>query len=667
MASYHWAAILRRARGEIRLATAPSMEPPRTGRTVIPGEVVTKGRTAAPGQAGLDKMLEVVAGAPDPAASDAFLLVISGTEPGRLHVLDRPEITIGRSRFADIHISERALSQQHAKLVRYGETHRLFDLGSTNGTFVNERRVQQADLKPGDVVRTGETVFTYMAGGQPEPPEATTDLPPPPRPHPGVAPTAALVPHVAAAPAIIRELPVTARPQVIEIPQATAAEPDFITRLIQVIEFVRRYWLSILLLTMLGTAAGAASYKFRKPPVRAEFELSLVPSASDNPVDPFAQRKNLEFFRSAQNNFIRPALIHETLLQLGETDVTPDRIRAIQQRLEFQKTSQFTYSGAFSAASGEEAMQFLEVHLKLYRDAEIDKALKVLLVEVQTLEKQVADAQQRLDSTEAALTAFKQENSEGLPDQAKEIYRQLIELGAMRAAAQGLVAQASADITVSKKKLKSESPLIESRIEESKPYSDAIATAKKELAQLRAEGKGEAHPDVVEAKQKLAAYEALRDEVLERGTTTVVKSKNPLYANARTSLDEAEAAYKVATGQLGRVTKDIEKFEELREKLPRLEAEYADLTRDYDATQNQYAQLLNKLTSTRTQLEIERAQASARYDIITPPNVPPVSRMKTIIKRSVLGFALGLFLGIGLGVIREVRRFVAARLSAIRR
>lgn len=612
-------------------------------------------------------MLEVVAGAPDPAASNAFLLVITGTEPGRLHVLDRAEVTIGRSRFADIHISERALSQQHAKLVRYGETHRLFDIGSTNGTFVNDRRVQQADLRPGDVIRTGETVFTYMAGGASEAPEATTDLPPPPpRPHGAPAATAALVPRVTHPPAIVRELPVTARPHVIEIPEA-AGEPDFITRLIQIIAFVRRYWLSILLLTMLGTAAGAASYKFRKPPVKADFELSLVPSASDNPVDPFAQRKHLEFFRSAANNFVRPALIHETLLQLGETDVTPDRIRSIQERLEFQKTTQFTYSGAFSAATGEEAMQFLEVHLELYRDAEIDKALKVLLVEVQTLEKQVADAQQRLDSTEAALTAFKQENSEGLPEQAKQIYGQLIELGAMRSAAQSLVAQASADITVSRKNLKSEDPIIESRIEESKPYSDAIATAKKDLAQLRAEGKGEQHPDIVEAQQKLAAYEALRDEVLDRGTTKVVKSKNPLYANARGSLNEAEAAYKVASGQLSRVGKDIEKFEELREKLPRLEAEYADLTRDYEANQNQYAELLNKLTSTRTQLEIERAQASARYDVITPPNVAPVSRTKAIIKRSLLGFALGLFLGIGLGVIREIRRFVAARLSAIRR
>ncbi len=82
------------------------MEYGRTGKTVIPGAV---------GVGGLDQMLDaVVVGAPDPAASNAFLLVLSGTDPGRLHVLDRPEMVIGRSRYADIHISERALSQQHS-------------------------------------------------------------------------------------------------------------------------------------------------------------------------------------------------------------------------------------------------------------------------------------------------------------------------------------------------------------------------------------------------------------------------------------------------------------------------------------------------------------------------------------------------------------------------
>src|SRR5688572_31687150 len=120
------------------------MEQGRTGRTLTPG-------------GGLDQMLEVVASGPDPTAPQAFLLVVSGAEPGRLYPIERPEITIGRSKYADIHISERAMSQQHAKIVRHGDHHRLYDLGSTNGTFVNDEKIDQVELKVGDVVRTGET------------------------------------------------------------------------------------------------------------------------------------------------------------------------------------------------------------------------------------------------------------------------------------------------------------------------------------------------------------------------------------------------------------------------------------------------------------------------------------------------------------------------------
>lgn len=654
----------------------------RTGRTVVPGD--------NPEHGGLDKMLEVVAGAPDPAASHAFLLVVSGTDPGRLHVIDQPEMIIGRSRFADIHISERALSQQHCKLVRHGEFHRLFDLGSTNGTFVNDVRVQQVDLKPGDTIRTGQTVFSYMAGNASEAPLShdTMDLPgrhraahnvshmpqaglpvtamapyvPPPGPPPptALARRGAPPPMVDLAPAGYAGLP-----HVLEAPAPAEEGVDLITWLLRGIDFFRRYWLSILLLTLLGAGLGAGSYKIKKPPAEAEFEISLIPMGVDNPVER-GQRHNFEYFRDAQQNFVRPALIYETLKELGETDITPDRLRAVQKSLTFAKGGQYTFKGTYTAPTPEIAVDYLEVHLKLYKESEIEKALRVLTAEAETLEQQVAETEEKLAADDEAMLAFKQENLDGLPEQAGEQLGRMIELESQKTMLSAQVTKAQNDLKFSKKQLNREDPEIESRIKEAEPFAAGIAEAKKRIAQLRAGGAGELHPDLVEAKEQLAALEALRDQTIAHGTTKIVKSKNPVYKNYRTAVDQAETNYKNAVADLNAVIKDLGKTEEIVEKLPRLQAEYAELTRSYEATEKTHTELFTQLQSVKVRLELERAQAAARFDVITPPNVKPVSKIFTILLRSGIGLFAGFFLGIGLGIIRDLRRFISARLAATR-
>lgn len=656
----------------------------RTGKTIVPGAVVSGG--------GLDQMLDaVIVGAPDPAASHAFLLVLSGSDPGRLHVLDRPEMVIGRSRYADIHISERALSQQHCKLTRHGEHHRLFDLGSTNGTFVNDMRVQQADLKPGDVVRTGETVFTYMSGNpmatvphepasaQPSAPVGATPVatsqalvrqrPAARASHQPPSPGASLArrpPH----PLItVAEGGYAGAPQVLEVPMpgpAAGAEPDMLARILWAIGFLRRYWLSILLCTMLGGALGVGSYKLVKPPARAEFEISLIPDATDNPAERM-RRANFEFFRSAQNNFKRPGLIHDSLKQLGETNVTPDRIRGVQATLEFTKVGEYTYQGAFAAPTPEEAIAFLDVHLELYKDYELDKALKVLLAEVETLQTQLTQAEEQLNSTNQAILAFKQEHSEGLPEKSSFMLQRVLELSVERSRALGDVTRSSADAQVARKALKSEDPELEVRIEDSRPYAASIAEADRELAQARSEGKGPEHPDIKRLEEQKRTLEALRDKVLQQGTTKIAKSKNPAYKSARMQANEAEAAQRVAQAELARITKELEEMEGMVDKLPRLQSEYTDLTRKALAIQKTYDELFQQLNASRIRLDLERAQESARYEILTPPNVKPVSRLKVLLKRGAVGVFLGLFLGIGLGVLRELRRYLAVRLAAVRR
>ncbi len=67
--------------------------------------------------------------------------------------------TIGRGPRSDFSLDATLLSRMHCRLTSTSDTLVVEDLGSTNGTFVNERRVDRAELAEGDRVRLGRLVF----------------------------------------------------------------------------------------------------------------------------------------------------------------------------------------------------------------------------------------------------------------------------------------------------------------------------------------------------------------------------------------------------------------------------------------------------------------------------------------------------------------------------
>ena len=81
--------------------------------------------------------------------------VFENDVPKKTFNLKDGAITIGRSDDNDIQIKDSTVSSQHAKIVTYYEASYIEDLGSTNGTFVNGKRIQKHILNPGDVVSLG--------------------------------------------------------------------------------------------------------------------------------------------------------------------------------------------------------------------------------------------------------------------------------------------------------------------------------------------------------------------------------------------------------------------------------------------------------------------------------------------------------------------------------
>jgi len=78
-----------------------------------------------------------------------------------VYPLDRERLTIGRRPNNDLHIDNLAVSGHHAQIQRTDEGYVLEDLGSTNGTFVNDAMIKRHLLHPGDVVRIGKHELLY--------------------------------------------------------------------------------------------------------------------------------------------------------------------------------------------------------------------------------------------------------------------------------------------------------------------------------------------------------------------------------------------------------------------------------------------------------------------------------------------------------------------------
>lgn len=101
-------------------------------------------------------------------------LVVRGLDgSGQQYVLDKTELSIGRNPASDLHLKDPQVSWQHARLVHDKDHWIIVDLGSSNGTFVRGKRIQQQVLAPGDIVKIGPYAISLEEHDAPSPTSAS--------------------------------------------------------------------------------------------------------------------------------------------------------------------------------------------------------------------------------------------------------------------------------------------------------------------------------------------------------------------------------------------------------------------------------------------------------------------------------------------------------------
>ena len=73
------------------------------------------------------------------------------------------EYVIGRDPDADVYVDSPSVSRRHAIIRITGRDATIEDLGSRNGTFVGERRIEASAIENGDAIRVGTVVLTFHA------------------------------------------------------------------------------------------------------------------------------------------------------------------------------------------------------------------------------------------------------------------------------------------------------------------------------------------------------------------------------------------------------------------------------------------------------------------------------------------------------------------------
>lgn len=174
----------------------------------------------------------------------------------------------------------------------------------------------------------------------------------------------------------------------------------------------------------------------------------------------------------------------------------------------------------------------------------------------------------------------------------------------------------------------------------------------------------EQHPDVVGTRRLIKDLEEQkRQELLARKKFAAANpgsavSNNPVYQQLKVALAEAEANVASLQARVAEYEARYKRLTDLMRTQPQLEAEFAQLNRDYDIHKKNYEQLVSRRESAELSGDLEAAGSVADFRLIDPPRASqkPVAPNRTLL------FPLGLLLGLAAGLFTA---FVASQIRPV--
>ena len=190
----------------------------------------------------------------------------------------------------------------------------------------------------------------------------------------------------------------------------------------------------------------------------------------------------------------------------------------------------------------------------------------------------------------------------------------------------------------------------------------ALRDLRRQLTDLEAKYTSR-HPDVDKLKDQIAEWEALRQRLeaeqtdAQKGETSaapVAPTRAPALAELDSRLKATKAEIDGYQREMKQLRQRIKEFESRLNLTPLREQELAEVTRNYENSRQNYQSLLQKKLQSELATNLEKRQQGEQFRIIDPPSLPQKPSEPDRLQIVLIGWALGLCVGVGLTAAREI-------------
>jgi polysaccharide chain length determinant protein (PEP-CTERM system associated) len=444
------------------------------------------------------------------------------------------------------------------------------------------------------------------------------------------------------------------------------------------IAILRRYWLLILTLGVLGALLGYGASRFipnryksqatvliEEPTVPTDFVRPVVTAGAGERLMGIRQqvlsRARLEplidefgLFPLERSHLSTEALVARLQSAVALAPIKPigdpDSNRLAGFSISFTWDDPKVAQTICSAIGS----MFIQENLQL-REQNSEQTTKFL-------NQQLEEAKARLDEQDSRLAGFKSRYIGYLPDEAQTNLNILAGLRSELDAATQAISRAQQDKSLAQSALAQQLASWQASQTGHNPdtYEEQLAALQTQLANLQAKYTNY-HPDVIKAKIEI---ESLKKKIAESEAQTSTTDPHDSNTSSREPSQFRQLRVQIAsydqiiadkTKQQDRIQQEIKLYQDRVQSTPAIEQQYKELTRDYQTALDLYNDLLKKRAQSTMAADLERHQGAEQFRILDPASLPSSPSYPNRPLFGLGGFAGGLAVALGISFLLEMR------------